>query len=162
MKIRSGSNSAKYRSLRETVPPIFYTADFGPKVYPDSFVLHVRTEGDPRAILEPVRKVLRSIDAQMPFYQTSTLAEEVDRSLWQERLVAALASCFGVFAMLLSGITLYSILAYFVGRRQREIGLRIALGAATFHIATLVAGRVEARFTEYRPWIRYRWLQPRP
>jgi hypothetical protein len=135
-------NDTKYRSLREVPPPIYYTCAFGPKAYPDAFILHVRTHGDPRAIIQPMRKLLQSIDSTVPFYQVATLSEEVDRSLWQERLLVALASSFGIFAMTLSAIGLYGILAYFVTGRRREIGLRMALGAESGHVIWLVIRRV--------------------
>jgi hypothetical protein len=135
-------NDTKYRSLREVPPPIYYTYGFGPKAYPDTFILHVRTHGDPRAIIQPMRKLLLSIDPTVQFYQVATLSEEVDRSLWQERLLVALASSFGVFAMTLSAIGLYGILAYFVSARHREIGLRMALGAESGQVIWLVIQRV--------------------
>jgi ABC-type antimicrobial peptide transport system permease subunit len=128
--------------LREVPPPIYYEFRFGPKAYPDAFILHVRTHGDPRAIIEPMRKLLQSIDSTVPFYQVATLSEEVDRSLWQERLLVALASSFGIFAMTLSAIGLYGILAYFVTGRRREIGLRMALGAESGDVVWLVTRRV--------------------
>ena len=132
----------QYRSMRETPPPIFYSADFGPKVYPGSFALCVRSRGDPRKVVEPVRKVLHSLDPEMPFYETAILTEEIDRSLWQERLIATLASSFALFAELLSGIGLYSILSYFVSGHKREIGIRIALGAKTSDVVALISKRV--------------------
>lgn len=135
-------NDTKYRSLREAPPPIYYTYGFGPNGYPDTFILHVRSYGDPHAIIEPVRQLLRSIDPELPLYQVATLSEEVDQSLWQERLLAALTSCFGGFALSLSAIGLYGILAYFVTRRQREIGLRMALGANSHDVIWLVVRRV--------------------
>jgi hypothetical protein len=134
-------NDTNYRSLREIPPPIFYTYGFGPTRYPNTFVVHVRTRGDPRSIIQPMRKLLQSIDPTVPFYQVATLPEEVDRSLWQERLLAGLAGCFGVFALSLSAIGLYGILAYFVAGRRREIGLRMALGAESGHVIWLVAKR---------------------
>ena len=135
-------SDTKYRSLREVPPPIMYTDGFGPKGYPDAFILHVRTHTDPHMIIQPVRDLLKSIDPEVPLFQVSTLAEEVDRSLWEERLLVVLTSCFGAFALSLSAIGLYGILAYFVAQRQREIGLRLALGATSSHVIRLVVSRV--------------------
>jgi hypothetical protein len=132
-------NDTKYRSLREVPPPIYYEPGFGPKAYPDTFVLHVRTHGDPHSLIQPMRKLVQSLDPEMPFYQVATLSEEIDRSLWQERLMVALGSCFGLFAMTVSAIGLYGILAYFVTGRRREIGLCMALGAESSHVIRLVA-----------------------
>jgi|HubBroStandDraft_3_1064219.scaffolds.fasta_scaffold05081_2 predicted permease len=139
-------NDSKYRSLREVPPPIFYTYGFGPNAYPDAFILHVRNLGDPHAIIEPVRQLVRSIDPELPLYQVATLSEEVDHSLWQERLLVTLTSCFGAFALLLSSIGLYGIMAYFVARRQREIGLYMALGARSRDVIWLVVRRVIPTF----------------
>jgi predicted permease len=134
-------NDTNYRSLREIPPPIFYNYGFGPKQYPNSFVLHVRTPGDPSEIIAPMQRLLKSIDPTVPFYQIATLTEEVDRSLWAERLLTALTSSFSAFALTLSGIGLYGILSYFVTARRREIGLRLALGAESSNVIWLVVKR---------------------
>jgi predicted permease len=135
-------NDTKYRSLREIPPPIFYSYDFGLQPYPDTFVLHVRTHGDPRAIIQPIRRLVQSIDPAMPMYQIATLSEEIDRSLWQERSLSALGACFGAFAAALAGVGIYGILAHFVAGRRREIGVRMALGARAANLVWLVARRV--------------------
>ena len=135
-------NDTKYRSLREIPPPIFYSYNFGPQQFPDTFVLHIRTHGDPRAIIQPIRKLVRSIDPAMPIYQTATLSEEIDRSLWQERSLSELGGCFGAFAAALAGVGIYGILAHFVAGRRREIGVRMALGARAANLVWLVARRV--------------------
>jgi predicted permease len=158
-------NDTKYRSLREVPPPIFYYDGFGPKAYPDTFILHVRTRGDPHAIIPPVRELLRSIDPEVPLFQAATLSEEVDHSLWQERLLVVLTSFFGVFAISLSVIGLYGILAYFVARRQREIGLRLALGANSRHVIRLVLLQVVPTLTSGTlagtalSWIAGKWAR---
>ncbi len=135
-------SDTSYRSLREIPPPIFYQDPFGPDNYPDTFSLHFRTHGDPRSAIQPLRDLLHSIDPEVPFFQLATLSEEVERSLWQERFLVALSSSFGIFALTLSAIGLYGILAFFVTGRRREIGLRLALGADPGHVIRLVAGRV--------------------
>lgn len=137
-------NDTKYRSLREIPPPIFYQYTLGPKQFPDTFILHVRTHGDPRLIMAPVRALVRSLDPAMPLYQVATMAEEVDRSLWQERTLAMLGATFGVFGAALSGVGIYGILAHFVAGRRKEIGLRMALGAPRARLIWLVSNRVAA------------------
>jgi hypothetical protein len=141
-------NDANYRSLREIPPPIFYYDGFGPKAYPDAFVLHVRAHGDPRLVIEPIRDVLRLLEPSVPFFQVATLSEEVDRSLWQERLLVALTSCFSSFATALMAIGLYGIVAYFVTARRQEIGLRMALGANSLQLMVLVQILITEQFPD--------------
>ena len=78
----------------------------------------------------------------VPLIEVMTLEQEVQNSLWQERLVAGLALFFSLTALLLAGIGLYGTLAYSVARRKREIGIRIAIGARVGHITKTVCGRM--------------------
>ncbi|MGH9722108.1 MAG: ABC transporter permease [Bryobacteraceae bacterium] len=128
---------AKYRSLREEIPPTLYGPAFRGFGY-GPFVLHVRTLQQPEAMIGPVRNVLRSLDPELPFVEVKTLREEVETSLWQERLLAALSSIFGAIAALLATIGLYGALDFAVKTRGREIGVRIALGAEPIRIARLL------------------------
>jgi ABC-type antimicrobial peptide transport system permease subunit len=112
------------------------------KSFPDRFTLHVRTHDKPESVIQPVRNVLRSIDPGLPLYEASTLDAEIDRSLWQERVMAVLATTFGLFATALAGIGLYGILTYFVIQYRRELGVRIAIGAGSLDIARVVTKHV--------------------
>jgi ABC-type antimicrobial peptide transport system permease subunit len=94
--------------------------------------------------MQPVRQALTVLDPAMAFAEVRTLAEEVDDSAAPERLTAILASIFGLFAALLAAVGHYGLLAYAVAQRQREIGIRMALGARPRAIARLVGGQALA------------------
>ncbi len=121
----------------DRVQPRGYGFEYG-------FILHVRTRGRPEAVIGPVREIMRSLDPELPFVEVATLREEVDTSLWQERLLAELTSIFGAIALLLAGIGLYGALDFAVKSRTREIGVRVALGAAPARIARLLSGETIA------------------
>jgi ABC-type antimicrobial peptide transport system permease subunit len=93
-------------------------------------------------MIAPVREALRSLDPEMPIVEVRTLREEVEASLWQERLLAWLSTIFGAIAALLASIGLYGTLDYAVKCRTREIGVRMALGARPVRIASLLSGEV--------------------
>ncbi len=131
-------NDTKYRSLREVPPPIFYTSDFAPGREINGFVLYVRTQAEPAALIPAVRKLLTLFAPGVSFYEVGTLDGDIDRSLWRERMLVALGTAFGIFAMMLGAIGLYGILAYFITVRRREIGLRMALGASPVNIGGLL------------------------
>ncbi len=130
-------SDAKDRSLREPIVPTFYTAQ---RTF-DNFVLYVRTRMRPGAIVEPVRKVWQSTGPGVPFLEVDALAQEARQTTGDERLTAALTSLFGAIAALLAGIGIYGLLAYVVTERQREIGIRMALGARPRHIAQLIGAQ---------------------
>lgn len=129
-------SDAKYRSLREAIPPTVYV----PVVdgFDSVFILHVRTSQRPETVIAPVRNVLRSLDPELPFVEVRTLRDEVEASLWQERLLAALSMTFGAIAVLISSLGLYGALDYAVKSRTREIGVRVAVGAEPAAIIRLL------------------------
>ncbi len=134
------AGTAKYRSLRELDPPILYT--LFREDSERSVVLYVRTFGDPVRMIGALRKTLEAIDASMPILEARTLEQDVQNSLWQERLVTILTAFFGATAGLLAAVGIYGCLAYSVARRRRELGIRMAIGARTRHVIETVCVRL--------------------
>ncbi len=99
----------------------------------------IRTTGsDPTAITSAVNAALTSIDPEMRLFDTFAMSERIERSLNPRRAPMLLSLGFGVVALLLASIGIYGVLAYQVGRRTREIGIRMALGSDTSGILRLM------------------------
>ena len=91
--------------------------------------VELRTHGNPEALIPGVRAVLHDLDPNLPMQKPMTQRAQFDESFSQARLFARLSIFFGVIAALLVATGLYGTLAYRVGRRTSEIGVRVALGA---------------------------------
>ena len=130
--------TAKYRSMKEPNPPTVYWLLNGNDTGP--FVFYMRTFGDPAGVVNAARHAIRKLDPAVPLIEVATLEQEVQTSLWQERLVALLSIVFSFIALVLAGIGLYGALAYSVARRTRELGIRMAVGAQVRHILQTVCG----------------------
>ncbi|HKW34727.1 MAG TPA: ABC transporter permease [Candidatus Acidoferrum sp.] len=126
-------HDTKYSDLRREISPMMYTPQ---TMQGASF--EVRTAGDPQALVPAIRKVVADISRNLPLRDVTTESQQIDRLLFQERLVARLSGFFGLLALVLACIGLYGLLAYEVTRRTREIGIRSALGAQRGDVLRLV------------------------
>ncbi len=128
---------SKYRSTREEASPIaFFPATQIPgESEADTFEL--RTAIPPSALVSAVQAAVGEVNKQIPI-EFHTLAEQVNDSMVQERMLALLSGFFGALALLLAMIGLYGTLSYLVGQRQTEFGIRMALGAEPVSILRLV------------------------
>jgi putative ABC transport system permease protein len=98
----------------------------------------LRVQGDPLASAEGMRDAVARVDANLPVYFLRSLADWQAIAAFDHRLMAVLFGIFGAFAVLLAAAGLYAVLAYQVGQRVREIGVRRALGASNRGIVRLV------------------------
>jgi len=124
---------AKYENLRKSVEPTAYVPLQGGAAH-----FAIRTSTHAEALIPTVRRVVASIDDNLPLFDIRTQTATIDRSLFNERLVAQLSSVFGVLALILACVGLYGLLSYEVARRTREIGIRTALGAQSREVFRLV------------------------
>jgi predicted permease len=100
--------------------------------------LHVRTAGDPRAAIAPLRRALAAATPGVPAPEVKPLAANVADSMAQARWVATFFTVFGGLTLLLAAVGLYGVVSYSIGQRTREMGIRAALGAAPARIVALV------------------------
>ena len=133
------ARDVKYRELAEKTPFFGYLPLS--QRYRSAMTLHVRTIADPLAAINQVRVEVRALDSDIPLTNVKTMQEHMRLPLAPAKLFALLSSAFGVLASLLAAIGLYGVMAYIVGSRTHEIGIRMALGAQTSGVRRLVIGR---------------------
>ena len=132
------ARDAKYKSLREESMPMAYLPFLQAKTGRGQMTLLVRSVGNQAALAATVRQEVQKFYPESPLSEIRTLAQQVDASLVQERLIASISGLFAVLALVLAATGLYGILSYSVARRTNEIGVRIALGASRGEVILMV------------------------
>ena len=127
------AGDTKYEGLRREVRPLMFLP-----LVQNSAHFELRTATDPDELVKAVRSVVTAVDDNLPLFAVRTQAEQIEQTLFQERIMSRLASFFALLAVLLACVGLYGLMAFTVNRRTSEIGIRMALGAERSRIARMV------------------------
>ena len=118
--------------------PEFYTS-YLQFSFPDTMIL-VKTRGDSAALVAALRHAVADVDASLPIYDVLTLDDRISGALSRPRFNATLVGGFAMLALALAALGVYGMLSYSVSSRLREIGVRLALGAAPPRIVRFIVG----------------------
>jgi len=132
-------NDIRQRSMSTEAEPTMYV-----HVHQNGRVrmnLMVRTRGEPLAMTGALREAVWSVDRQQPITSVFTFDEAMRDSLARPRLLTVLLGIFGMLGLLLGAVGLYGVLAYVVNQRQRDIGVRLALGARPGTVLQMIVRR---------------------
>jgi predicted permease len=136
------AKDAKYRSVRNDVPPTIYIPiSQNPAPFPMVGTHAVRFTGSVRDLTARVREAVHDVNPLISL-EIRLLSTRVEDSLLQERLVALLSAVFGLLALVLAAVGLYGVVGYSVRRRLHEIGIRMALGAGRGAVEWMVLREV--------------------
>lgn len=134
-------HNTKYEGMRNEIP-IEVFCPYQQLDFPTNITAYLRTAQNPQQIFNTVLKQMHELDANVPVYDMITLEKQMENSLVTERLVAFLSTGFGLLATILASIGLYGVIANAVARRTREIGIRMAVGAAKADVLWMVMREV--------------------
>ena len=139
MEVIGVVGNVQYEGMADAPKPTLY--QFHPHRGWRPMFLFVRTAGDPQAMIATARNAVRTLDADVPVYQVQMLPDVVDQSVAGPRFHVWLFGVFGAVALVLAAAGVYGVLSFSVAQRNREIGIRMAIGARQQSVVRMVMER---------------------
>jgi putative ABC transport system permease protein len=135
------AGDVRYAALSAPPSPVVYVPFAQGSEGTTTMYLVVRAEQDPRGLAAAIRDGIREVDPDVPASSVLTMEDRVAASLAQPRLQAIVLGTFACLALLLAGVGTYGVMSYSTRQRTREIGIRMAIGASSRAVLSLLLGK---------------------
>jgi predicted permease len=127
-----------FGSLRQQPPPTYYVLYDQLPASSGEMTYEIRTRMRADTLVRSIRRMVQSIDNNVPLIDVRTQADQIDETIQREKILADLTAGFGTVALLLACIGLFGLMAYSVARRTNEFGIRLAMGARAPQIVGMI------------------------